>query len=85
MEISKDLGFRPIIFIRFNPDYYYIKEKQIESCCTTNQNGLCIIKKNKINEWNERLALLEHTIKYWINSDNVTNKTIEQIELFYDS
>ena len=32
MELSQDLGHRPIIFIRFNPDDYLIKNKNITSC-----------------------------------------------------
>ena len=32
----------------------------------------------------ERLNILEETVKYWINSDNITNKTVEIIQLFYD-
>ena len=32
MEISKDLGHRPIVFIRFNPDSYIDKDgKKIKS------------------------------------------------------
>jgi hypothetical protein len=84
MELSQDVGHRPIIFIRFNPDDYTNKEQNITSCWDINGNGVCVIKKSKKNEWNERLSALENQINYWINPENKTNKTIDIIQLFYD-
>ena len=46
--------------------------------------GLSIIKKSKINEWNARLLSLNEQIEYWINPINISDKTIETVELFYD-
>ena len=38
MEISQDLGFRPIVFIRFNPDDYVDKDgNNIKSCWKLNR------------------------------------------------
>jgi hypothetical protein len=84
MEISRDLGHRPIIFIRFNPDNYKDNGKNITSCWTNNKLGICVIKKSKQNEWLNRLNILEEQIKYWIHPDNKTNKILEIIQLFYD-
>ena len=83
MEISQDLNHRPIIFIRFNPDKYTdINNNQITSCWKIHpQSGVLYINKKKLNEWNERLHVLELQVKYWI--DNKTSKTVEIIELFY--
>jgi hypothetical protein len=39
MELSQDVGHRPIIFIRFNPDEYTNKENKITSCWGVNKNG----------------------------------------------
>lgn len=51
MEISQDLGHRPIIFIRFNPDSYKNKEnKLINSCWQINKLGICCINKKYENE-----------------------------------
>ncbi len=82
MEISKDVGHRPIIFIRFNPDSYYdINNIKIPSCWSiTEKRGLLKIS-NKIM-WNNRLNSLKEQIKYWI--ENKTDKTIEVIELFFN-
>jgi hypothetical protein len=80
MELSQDLGHRPIVFIRFNPDGYEKKGKDIKSCWAINKNGIFAIKKEK--EWTQRLNALEQNIKYW--TVNATNKTVEIIQLFYD-
>ena len=84
MELSQDLGHRPIIFIRFNPDDYEKKGINITSCWGHNKNGICLVKKSKTREWQQRLSALEENINYWINPENTTNKTIETIQLYYD-
>jgi hypothetical protein len=84
MELSQDLGHRPIVFIRFNPDDYEKDGTKITSCWSNNKNGICVVKKSKSNEWIERLRVLEQHINYWINPSNITNKTIETIHLYYD-
>ena len=83
MELSQDLGHRPIVFIRFNPDDYN-NGKNITSCWGQDKKGICVVKKSKKEEWNERLNALEETIQYWIHPEHKTNKTIETIQLFYD-
>ena len=85
MELSQDLGHRPIIFIRFNPDEYILNEKNITSCWGNNKNGICVVKKTKTAEWETRLSVLEQHINYWMDTENKTNKTIETIQLYYDN
>jgi hypothetical protein len=85
MELSKDIGHRPIVFIRFNPDDYAEKDRQVSSCWGANKKGVCIVKKSKKEEWKNRLTALETQITYWIQPANATHKTIETIELFYDT
>jgi hypothetical protein len=84
MELSQDLGHRPIVFIRFNPDDYEKDGTIISSCWGQDKKGICVVKKSKKSEWTERLYTLEEQIKYWLNPLNATNKTIETIQLFYD-
>jgi len=82
MELSQDLNYRPIVFIRFNPDGYVDKDgKKITSCWISNFHGVVVIKKSKQKEWGERIDTLKQHIQYWI--DNLSEKTIEIIELFY--
>ena len=85
MELSEDLGHRPIVFIRFNPDAYVKNGEKITSCWGIHKNGISAVKKSKDTEWNERLSTLEESVKYWTNPEHVTNRTIETIHLFYDT
>ena len=82
MELSQDVGHRPIVFIRFNPDDYILKEKKITSCWGINKNGICCIKKNKQKEWNTRLNTLKNAIDYWLK--NKTDRIIQIVHLYYD-
>jgi hypothetical protein len=84
MELSQDVGHRPIVFIRFNPDEYEKDGTNISSCWGCDKNGLCVVKKSKKNEWTDRLRVLEDNINYWVSPENTTSKTIETIQLFYD-
>jgi hypothetical protein len=84
MELSKDVGHRNIIFIRFNPDEYKNRcYEKIKSCWSINKiNGLSIVSKNDKKSWNMRLECLKTQIQYWL--ENKTDKMIETIHLFYD-
>jgi hypothetical protein len=83
MELSQDVGHRPIIFIRFNPDSYREGTRKIPSCWEQNMNGIGVVKYKE--DWEYRLNTLEAQIKYWSLLSNTTNKIIETIQLFYDS
>jgi hypothetical protein len=84
MELSQDVYHRPIVFIRFNPDEYMDKDKKITSCWGVNKLGICSLKKTKMKEWNTRLEFLKSQIEYWSNSENMSDKTIQIVELFYN-
>lgn len=82
-QLFEDFGFRPIIFIRFNPDTYINKYKnKIGSCFKIDtQTGILIIDPQKKAEWMSRLDELKNKIQYHINnipSDNITEY------LYYD-
>jgi hypothetical protein len=82
MELSQDVGHRPIVFIRFNPDDYNDTDgNRIKSCWKVNKLGILQIDKKKIKEWELRINTLKTQIQYWIT--NSTEKTVEIIELFY--
>jgi hypothetical protein len=84
MELSQDVGHRPIVFIRFNPDEYEKNGKNITSCWGQDKKGICVVKKIKKDEWLHRLTALQEQINYWIHPEHITNKTIETIQLFYN-
>jgi len=82
MELSQDVGHRPIIFIRFNPDQYMRSGVKIKSCWSMNSQGISVVNKNDNREWKTRLQSLVTQLQYWI--DNKTEKIIEIVQLYYD-
>ena len=82
MEISQDIGHKPVVFIRFNPDAYVNQEgKKVTSCWRINGYGVLDISKSKRDEWHTRIYMLLQQLEYWIN--NIPHKTVEIVELFY--
>lgn len=85
MEISQDLGHRPIVFIRFNPDEYNKRDgSRVKSCWSINKSigGMTVVDKNNRRQWNDRLEMLHKWIVYW--SNNRTDKVVEVVQLFFD-
>jgi len=84
MEISQDVGHRPIIFIRFNPDGYIDNNGcKIKTCWVPGkQTAILSVPKAKQIEWQHRLDSLKAQIDYWMV--HKTNKTVEILQLFYD-
>jgi hypothetical protein len=83
MLLSRDFDHISIVLIRFNPDKYIKNNIIIPSPWNiTSKKGLPILIKKYINDWNYRLLTLKNTIDYWFF--NKTNKTLEEIKLFFD-
>uniref|UniRef100_A0A6C0I4V3 Uncharacterized protein n=1 Tax=viral metagenome TaxID=1070528 RepID=A0A6C0I4V3_9ZZZZ len=82
MELSQDVGHRPIIFIRFNPDQYMSSGVKVKSCWSINSQGISVVNKNDSKEWKNRLQSLATQLQYWI--DNKTEKMVEIVQLYYD-
>lgn len=83
MELSQDVGHRPIVFVRFNPDDYVDSNGvKISSCFGTNKTGFMGIKKNKRVEWEHRLSVLRDVIQHWMRER--TAKTVEVVSLFFN-
>ena len=81
MELFIDFGNRPIIFLRFNPDHYFINKIKIESSfCMHMTLGIPIIR-NKI-EWDGRLDKLKISIYKWL--EDIPVKEITNEFLFYN-
>ena len=83
MELFKDLGDRPIIFIRFNPDKYIDKDgKSIKSCFKYHKtSGVPMIADEY--KWTQRLETLKEKIQYYL--DNIPEKEVTLENLFYNS
>ena len=85
MEISQDNQHRPIIFIRFNPDSYKLNGVKVKSCWKLSKLGILMLDKTMQIEWENRLSQLKEEIGFWINPNNISNKTIHNVYLFYDN
>jgi hypothetical protein len=85
MEISQDNQHRPIIFIRFNPDSYQVNGVKVQSCWKLSKLGVLMLDNTKQLEWENRLSQLKEEICFWINPNNISNRTIHNVYLFYDN
>ncbi len=85
MMISQDIQHRNLILIRFNPDGYTKNNgHKVLSCWTNGTKGLSTIKLQYKKQWDERLKKLENTIEYWLNPENISDKMINIIHLYFD-
>lgn len=83
MELSKDIGHRPMVIIRFNPDSYRAADgKKVASCWSTaKETGLHRVPERQEAKWRKRLGVLTETIQKWI--DNRPTKIVTIKMLFY--
>jgi hypothetical protein len=85
MEISRDVGHRPLIFLRFNPDGYTGGENEkVKSCWSVSKQGLCHVNPREKKQWETRLETLKGQIEYWSAEENKSEKTVEVVHLYYD-
>ncbi len=80
MELFTDLGNRPVIFIRLNPDSYKINGKHIKGVFTLSKSGELKIDKK---EFEKRKASLFETVDQYLTQ--CPDKAISMIELFYST
>jgi hypothetical protein len=77
-ELFQDVGMRPVIFVRFNPDKYTNDQHQaIKSCWTHNAKGLSVIQDQ--TAWQARLAILAKSVAFHIATVPEKLITIEQL------
>ena len=82
VELYQDLGYRNIIYIRFNPDKYKDENfKTIRSCFSRDTDGK--IKIGSTKDWNHRLEKLKECIAK--NIEIIPSKAISYEYLFYDA
>lgn len=74
MELFEDLGSRPIVFIRFNPDSY----KDFEGCFKFNSKNRIVPTK----EWDKRKKKLLKIINHHI--DSIPEKEVTIDYLYFD-
>ena len=76
-EIWEDVGKRPVVFIRFNPD----KNNDGPSCWGVDGEGLAVVKKKWAVEWQARLSTLKTSMEFWLTT--IPTQDIEIKKLFY--
>ena len=81
-NLWQDVHFRPIVFIRFNPDKYRVGKETFKSCWKITKRGLCAIDETQKKNWILRLELLKTKLLYWLKNIPLEQLTIEY--LFYD-
>jgi hypothetical protein len=79
MEIFHDLGNRPLVVLRFNPDSYKKDGKKVSGCFKVTKTYSLSINKN---EWSDRIKLLIETIKKYL--DRIPEKEVTIEYLYYD-
>lgn len=80
MELFQDLGNRPIVVIRFNPDSYLEDDQKIPGCFKTTKTG--IFSPNK-KEWDWRMKELKRAVYRRVQT--VPEKEVTEVKLFFDS
>ena len=79
MELFTDLGNRPLVLIRINPDKYEGKTKKRKGCFDFDEKNTLICNEKKFNK---RFNILVEMIKYFI--DNEPEKEFTTEKLFFD-
>ncbi len=78
MELFSDLGRRPIIFIRLNPDKYSLDGKTTKGCFQQSKNGDLRLMKS---EFARRFGALQIAVDQCMN--NMPSRELSYVKLFY--
>ena len=79
MELFTDLGNRPLVLIRINPDKYKGRTKKRKGCFDFDEKNILICNEKRFNK---RFNILVEMIKYFI--DNEPEKEFTMEKLFFD-
>ena len=83
MELMVDIGLRPVVFIRFNPDAYLAASgDKVSSCWGVDKNGVGRVKPSKRAEWRQRLEKLKEAVRESVQT--VPGKEFTLMKLYYD-
>lgn len=82
MELWQDSGHNHLVIIRFNPDSYTDEFGKYHPSCFT-QTKTPKYNKNNTVDWKLRIKKLKETLDYYMDENNVVDKTVELVYLFY--
>ncbi len=84
-EIWNDVGHRPIVFVRFNPDKY--KDEHGNNVPSPwggkRANGAATLSKKWKSAWEARLEKLRETVENYMDSRNMEDKNYEMALRWY--
>ncbi len=78
MELFSDLGNRPIVFIRLNPDKYSLDGKTTKGCFQQSKSGELQLRKS---EFARRFDALQIAINQCMNT--IPSRELSYVKLFY--
>ena len=82
-EIYTDVGFRKLVFVRFNPDGYLNEDgERVTSCWSHDGMRILRVAPTRRSEWVVRLAALSLAVRKAITASPV--EQVEQVHLFFD-
>ena len=82
MEIFNDLGGRPVVFIRFNPDAYTMNGRRIRGSFREDRSETGEVVLHPRAQWKARTSQLFSRVQLYI--DTVPSKDVTEVQLFYD-
>jgi hypothetical protein len=77
MELFQDLGNRPIVFIRLNPDSYKLAEKRVKGVFSVYKSVMIQNKKEFARRYDSLLEAVESAIAI------VPTRTVSSVKLYY--
>lgn len=78
--LFNELGCKPLVIIRFNPDAYVNSEKETIPSCFNRGNCSAIVRVEKV--WKARLAMLKKHIKSYMGKISFTG--LKTVHLYFD-
>lgn len=84
MQLFLDVGCRPLVFVRFNPDGYTTETgAKVSTCWGVDKLGNARVAPKKQTEWATRLGELCAALRVWLHT--VPSREFELVQLFYDA
>lgn len=82
MQLYEDLGRRPLVFIRFNPDRYTTSNGKVKKSCFDVHNAIDVPVIADKNAWRKRLDVLKSRLIDYLHI--IPDRALTVEHLFYD-
>lgn len=78
MELFQDVGNRPVVVLRLNPDSYYKDDEKYNGCFSYTKSGTISVHKK---EWEKRMKLFTWHLDSWLT--HIPKKEVTIRKFFY--